>query len=179
VWVNKCIFWQIGGSWWYVSYEISSSLILGSSQSQNGEAHFVGITGHELLAHLGRILDEGLLRSRSMLNREGFAPVQLVQSALLVHQGDKVMDHRLVLGGIGLTLLGQSLMVGGEFLVGLQGLATLLRRKRGCLLQEALQYTAVNVNSGDTKVFWILEKVINNNKRIKNAITKVVYINYV
>jgi len=105
-----------------------------------------------------------------MLDREGFAPVQLVQSALLVHQGDKVMDHRLVLGGIGLTLLGQSLMVGGEFLVGLQGLATLLRRKRGCLLQEALQYTAVNVDSGNKKIVWVLEKAIINNKRIKNVI---------
>jgi len=65
-------------------------------------------------------------------------------------------------------------MVSGEFLVGLQGLATLLRRKRGCLLQEALQYTAINVNSGKTKVFWVLLKEIIYNKRdtkkIKNVI---------
>lgn len=104
-----------------------SSLILRSSQGQDSEANFVGITGHELFADLGCILNECLLRGGAMLNREGLATIQLVQSAFNVYQGYKVMDHRLVLAGIGLALLGQSLMIGGEVRVGLQSLATFLR----------------------------------------------------
>lgn len=132
-----------------LSYGISSTLLLCRGQGQNGEAHFVGIASHELLADLGRILHKSLLRSRSVLDREGLAAIQLVQSTLLVHQCDEVVDHLLMIGGIRLALLSQGLMIGGELLVFFEGPSAFLRGQGSCLLQEVLQYSAVNVHSGE------------------------------